>query len=69
LIEIGAIEAKDKFSRLLDRVQLGEEIVITRRGKPIAKLVPDTGAVAGNQRVRARANEPSPMPIATSNSH
>jgi prevent-host-death family protein len=69
LIEIGAIEAKDKFSRLLDRVQLGEEIVITRRGKPIAKLVPDTGAVAGSQRIRARATEPQPMPPAISNSH
>ena len=50
MIEIGAIEAKDKFSRLLDRVQLGEEIVITRRGRPIAKLGPDTGTVAGSRR-------------------
>ena len=63
MIEIGAIEAKDKFSRLLDRVQLGEEIVITRRGRPIAKLVPETRAV------RARATEPKPTPFTTSNSN
>ncbi len=69
MIEIGAIEAKDKFSRLLDRVQLGEEIVITRRGRPVAKLVPDTGAVAGSQRIRARTAEPQPVPPVTSNSH
>jgi prevent-host-death family protein len=69
LIEIGAVEAKDKFSRLLDRVQLGEEVVITRRGKPIAKLVPDTGVVTSSQRVRARATEPQPMPSTTSNSN
>ncbi len=52
MIEIGAIEAKDKFSRLLDRVQLGEEIVITRRGRPIAKLVPDTGTLRSQRSPR-----------------
>jgi prevent-host-death family protein len=33
-------EAKTHFSRLLDRVAAGEEIVIAKAGKPIAKLVP-----------------------------
>jgi prevent-host-death family protein len=37
---IGAFEAKTKLSELLDRVEQGEEIVITRRGKPAARLVP-----------------------------
>jgi prevent-host-death family protein len=41
VIEIGAFDARDQFSRLLDQVQQGEEVVITRRGKPVAKLVPD----------------------------
>ena len=31
---------KTNLSRLLTRVELGEEIVISNRGKPIAKLVP-----------------------------
>lgn len=31
---------KTNLSRLLSRVELGEEIVISNRGKPIAKLVP-----------------------------
>ncbi len=33
-------EAKTQFSKLLKRVQLGEEIVISKAGKPIARLVP-----------------------------
>ncbi len=38
--EIGAFEAKNKLGALLDRVEQGEEIVITRRGKAVARLVP-----------------------------
>ena len=33
-------EAKTQLSRLLKRVAAGEEIVIARAGKPLAKLVP-----------------------------
>ncbi|MEX0983756.1 MAG: type II toxin-antitoxin system Phd/YefM family antitoxin [Actinomycetota bacterium] len=33
-------EAKTHLSRLLERVERGEEITIARAGKPIAKLVP-----------------------------
>lgn len=38
--EIGAFEAKNKLGTLLDWVEQGEEIVITRRGKAIARLMP-----------------------------
>lgn len=37
-------EAKTQFSRLVERVSRGEEIVIGRAGKPVAKLVPYTEA-------------------------
>ena len=40
MYEIGAFEAKNKLSALLERVERGEEILITRRGKPVARLVP-----------------------------
>jgi prevent-host-death family protein len=40
MAEIGAFEAKTHFSKLLERVQRGEEITVTLRGKPVAKLVP-----------------------------
>lgn len=33
-------EAKTQLSRLLERVERGEEIIIARAGKPVAKLVP-----------------------------
>jgi prevent-host-death family protein len=33
-------QAKTQFSRLLDRVEAGEELVIARRGKPVARLIP-----------------------------
>ena len=33
-------QAKTNLSRLLSRVELGEEIIISNRGVPVAKLVP-----------------------------
>lgn len=59
--EIGAFEAKNTLGTLLDRVEQGEEIVITRHGKAVARLVPNTGRVDQNQaqaafaRIRQRA--------------
>jgi len=38
MVEVGVHEAKTHLSRLLERVEAGEEIVITRRGKPVAVL-------------------------------
>ena len=49
---IGAFEAKNKLGQLLDEVERGEEIVITRRGKEVARLVP---ARATHSRAEARA--------------
>jgi prevent-host-death family protein len=40
MAEVGTFEAKNKLSELLDRAERGEETVITRRGKPVAKLMP-----------------------------
>jgi prevent-host-death family protein len=37
---IGAYDAKTKFSRLLERVESGEEITITKHGTPVARMVP-----------------------------
>jgi prevent-host-death family protein len=50
--EVGAFEAKNTLGSLLDRVERGEEIVITRHGKPVARLVPNGGGI---DRSRARA--------------
>lgn len=61
--EIDALEAKDKLGALLDRVERGEEIVITRHGRPVARLVPsgaaedESGARIAVERIRARARK------------
>lgn len=61
MAEIGAFEAKNKLGALLNRVELGEEIVITRHGRAVARLVPNSGrtdrsqARAAVERIRERA--------------
>lgn len=35
---VGAHDAKTRLAELLDRVERGEEVVITRHGRPVAKL-------------------------------
>jgi prevent-host-death family protein len=42
-LQVGVYEAKTTFSRLLERVAAGEEVVITRRGEEVARLVPPAG--------------------------
>jgi prevent-host-death family protein len=37
---VGAYEAKTRFSELLEQVEGGKEITITRHGMPVARLVP-----------------------------
>jgi prevent-host-death family protein len=39
-MEVNIHEAKTHFSKLLRRVAAGEEIVISKAGKPVAKIVP-----------------------------
>ncbi|HZL01030.1 MAG TPA: type II toxin-antitoxin system prevent-host-death family antitoxin [Caulobacteraceae bacterium] len=40
MTEIGAFEAKNQFSRLIERARHGEAFTITHRGVAVAKLVP-----------------------------
>ena len=40
---VTALEAKTRFGELLDRVSRGEEIIITRHDKPVARIVPEGG--------------------------
>ena len=37
---VGSFEAKTKLAELLDKVEAGETVTITRHGKPVAQLVP-----------------------------
>lgn len=62
-------EAKTQLSRLLERVALEEEVVIAKRGRPVAKLVPVTseprrpGRLKGKIRLGADFDEPLPDEI------
>jgi len=38
--QIGTFEAKTHFSQLIEKVEGGEDFIITKRGIPVAKLVP-----------------------------
>ena len=48
---VGAHDAKTNLAKLLDRVERGEMIVITRHGAPVARLVP-YGETIDEDRVR-----------------
>jgi prevent-host-death family protein len=63
-------EAKTHLSRLLDRVAAGEEIVLGKHGRPVAKLVPlrpvarRPGRLKGKIRVAADFDAPLPKSLA-----
>jgi prevent-host-death family protein len=62
MAKVSALEAKTRFGELLDRVLNGEEVVITRHDKPVARLIPEIThrfhevrrAVAGLKELRDR---------------
>jgi prevent-host-death family protein len=64
-------EAKTNLSKLLERVALGEEVIIAKSGKPVAKLVPVSprskkrllGSAKGEFVVPDNFNEPLPKDI------
>jgi prevent-host-death family protein len=70
-MEVNIHEAKTHFSRLLERVAMGEEVIIMRANTPIARLVPmegpsvrrELGWAAGEFTVGPDFNEPLPPDI------
>ena len=59
---VGIFEAKTKLSRLVDEVENGAEIVITRHGKPVARLMraaaePTPEQIERRRKALARLNE------------
>jgi prevent-host-death family protein len=64
-------DAETQLSRLVDQAAAGEEIIIAREGKPVAKLVPLTprpakrnlGILAGNLAIPADFDAPLPQDV------
>jgi prevent-host-death family protein len=54
MASVSAFDAKTRFGELLRRVARGEEIVITRHDKPVARIVPES-ALGGPRGRRAAA--------------
>ena len=50
---VGAYEAKTHLSELLEKVEAGQEIVITKHGAPVAKLVPVKKEASAEERAAA----------------
>jgi prevent-host-death family protein len=50
---VGAYEAKTHLSELLEKVEAGEEIIITKHGVPVAKLVPMKKEASAEERTAA----------------
>ena len=55
MASVSAFDAKTRFGELLKRVARGEEVVITRHDKPVARIVPEgvVGAAAGKRAAAA----------------
>lgn len=43
MIEVGTYDAKTRLSELIERAEAGETVVITRHGRPVARLVAEEG--------------------------
>jgi prevent-host-death family protein len=57
MAEIGAYEAKTHLARLLDEVEAGASITITRNGRAVARLTPVADAKAAADRILALRSE------------
>jgi prevent-host-death family protein len=70
-MEVNIHEAKTHLSRLLERVAMGEEVIIAKAGTPVAKLVPlqarpkkrVLGSAKGEFTVPDDFNDPLPKEI------
>jgi prevent-host-death family protein len=70
-MEVNIHEAKTHLSKLLERVAMGEEVVIAKAGQPVAKLVPVSsakgkfkfGSAKGKFTVPEDFNDPLPKEI------
>ena len=66
-MNISIAEAKAKFSELIKRAEAGEEVIVTRHGKPVARVMPPVeelkkppllGALKGKIRIADDFDEP-----------
>lgn len=59
---VGSFEAKTHLAALIDRAAAGEEVIITRRGKPVARLVAMEGEADADAREAVERLRAMPRP-------
>jgi prevent-host-death family protein len=59
-MEVGVRELRAQLSRYLKRVAAGEEILVTERGRPVARLSPANGRSKVDELIAAGLVEPAP---------
>ena len=70
-MEVGLREANQRFSKIMRAVRRGEEVMLTERGKPLARITPVRSADSPEAVIRGLeeagllrpANKPRPMPV------
>jgi prevent-host-death family protein len=62
---VNIYQAKSQLSALLEKAQAGEEVVIARAGKPIARLTPIVATVDSRSGVRFGGIKPAKLRLAT----
>ncbi len=61
-MDVGIRELRADLSRFVKRVRAGEEITVTDRGKPVARLVPFSGESKLDRLIREGRVTPAPRP-------
>ncbi|HAM53966.1 MAG TPA: type II toxin-antitoxin system prevent-host-death family antitoxin [Candidatus Rokubacteria bacterium] len=54
VMDVGIYEAKSKLSQLVEKAEAGEEVILTRRGRPVAKIVNVAPAARRNRALLLR---------------
>jgi len=62
MVHANIYEAKTHLSRLVAQAEAGEEVVLSRAGKPVARIVPWTEPAAGRRRLGMLAGRIREMP-------
>lgn len=64
VVRVGVREFRENLRAYLDRVEAGDEVVITDRGKPIARVMPETHEALRERLIREGAITPAKRPWA-----
>ncbi|HEX5469562.1 MAG TPA: type II toxin-antitoxin system prevent-host-death family antitoxin [Gaiellaceae bacterium] len=62
-MNVGIRELRAQLSRYIERVESGEELTVTDRGRPVARIVPANGRTRLDELIASGLVQPAPRPI------